>query len=68
MTAIEEFLRYLQAEKRYSIHTVKAYKTILNQFHAFCLENGKEGVDLYFKTIRSWVVFQMDSGISPTNR
>jgi integrase/recombinase XerC len=65
MTTTEEFLNYLQAEKRYASHTVKAYKTILNQFHAFCLENGKEGMDLYFRTIRSWVVFQMDSGISP---
>ena len=65
MTRIDEFLKYLQAEKRYASHTVKAYKTILNQFHAFCLENGKEGMDLYFRTIRSWVVFQMDAGISP---
>ena len=65
MTTTEEFLNYLQAEKRYASHTVKAYKTILNQFHAFCLENGKEGMDLYFRTIRSWVVFQMDAGISP---
>ncbi len=65
MTTTEEFLKYLQAEKRYASHTVEAYKIILNQFHAFCLENGKEGMDLHFKTIRSWVVFQMDSGISP---
>ncbi len=65
MTTREEFLKYLQAEKRYAGHTIKAYTTILNQFHAFCLENGKEGMDLYFKTIRSWVVFQMDAGISP---
>lgn len=65
MTTREKFLKYLQAEKRYASHTVKAYKTILKQFHAFCLENGKEDMDLYFRTIRSWVVFQMDSGISP---
>lgn len=65
MTTREEFLKYLQAEKRYASHTVEAYNTILKQFHAFCLENGKEGMDLYFRTIRSWVVFQMDSGISP---
>jgi len=65
MTTTEEFLRYLQAERRYAKHTVIAYKTVLNQFHTFCQDNGKEGMDLNFRTIRSWVVFQMDSGISP---
>jgi integrase/recombinase XerC len=65
MTRIDEFLIYLQAEKRYAAHTIKAYQTVLNQFHAFCRENGKEGMDLHYKTIRSWVVSQMDSGISP---
>lgn len=65
MTGIDEFLIYLQAEKRYAFHTIRAYKTVLNQFHAFCQDNGKEGMDLHYKTIRQWVVSQMDSGISP---
>jgi integrase/recombinase XerC len=65
MTETEEFLKYLQAELRYSSHTIRAYNTVLNQFHAFCLENGKEGMDLYFRTIRSWVVSQMGLGIAP---
>ena len=65
MTRIDEFLLYLQAEKRYAGHTIKAYKNDLNQFHAFCLENDKEGMDLYYKNIRSWVVSLMDSGYSP---
>ena len=65
MTRIDEFLIYLQAEKRYAEHTVKAYKSVLGQYHAYCLESGKEGMDLYYKTIRRWVVDQMDSGISP---
>lgn len=65
MTRINDFLRYLQAEKRYASHTIKAYKNDLNQFHAFCQSNDKEGMDLYYKTIRSWVVFLMDSAYSP---
>ena len=65
MTTTEEFLNYLQAEKRYSPLTVKAYKTDLYQFHAFCRESGHEGMDLHFKTIRSWVVHMMDRGITP---
>jgi len=64
MTRIDDFLKYLQAEKRYAAHTIKAYKNDLNQFHAFCQETEHEGVDLYFRTIRSWVVSLMDSGYS----
>ena len=64
MTRIENFLIYLQAEKRYASHTIKAYKNDLNQFHAFCQEEDKEGMDLHFRTIRSWVVHLMDSGYS----
>jgi len=62
MTRIDDFLRYLQAEKRYAEHTIKAYKNDLSQFHAFCQESDNEGMDLHFKTIRSWVVHFMDSG------
>jgi len=60
MTRIDDFLIYLQAEKRYSTHTIKAYKNDLNQFHVFC----QEGMDLNFRTIRTWVVYLMDSGYS----
>jgi integrase/recombinase XerC len=64
MTRIEEFVSYLQAEKRYAAHTLRAYKNDLTQFHAFCRENGNEGMDLHFRTIRSWVVYLMDTGYS----
>jgi integrase/recombinase XerC len=64
MTRIHDFLIYLQAEKRYAPHTIKAYKNDLNQFHAFCQETGREGMDLHFRTIRSWVVQLMDSDYS----
>ena len=57
-------MKYLQAEKRYAVHTVKAYKNDLNQFHAFCQDSDREGMDLNYRTIRSWVVFLMDSGYS----
>jgi integrase/recombinase XerC len=64
MTRIDDFLKYLQAELRYAGHTIKAYKSDLTQFHAFCQETGHDGMDLYFKTIRSWVVKLMDQGYS----
>ncbi|PID91570.1 MAG: integrase [Bacteroidetes bacterium] len=65
MTRIEDFLIYLEAEKRYAKHTVTAYSNDLAQFHAFCRETGSEGVDLHFRTIRSWVVDLMDRGYAP---
>ena len=64
MARIEDFLIYLQAEKRYATHTINAYKNDINQFHAFCQDAGHEGMDLNFKTIRSWVVHLMDSRYS----
>lgn len=64
MTRINDFLIYLQAEKRYASHTLKAYQNDLNQFHAFCQKNDKEGMELHFRTIRSWVVHLMDAGYS----
>jgi integrase/recombinase XerC len=65
MTRIEDFLIYLQAEKRYASHTIKAYQNDLDQFHAFCQEHEHESMDLHYKTIRSWVVFLMDAGYNP---
>jgi integrase/recombinase XerC len=64
MTRINEFLKYLQAEKRYAAHTLKDYKNDLNQFHVFCQDSDLENMDLNFKTIRSWVVKLMESGYS----
>ena len=63
---IENFLNYLKFEKRYSDHTLVAYKTDLNQFISFILlefeiENLKE---VSHSIIRSWIANLLDSGIS----
>jgi integrase/recombinase XerC len=60
MTEVNDFLAYLQNEKRYAEHTLISYKNDLEQYHAFCRENDEEGMDLYFKTIRKWVVELME--------
>lgn len=65
MKGVNEFLAYLQTEKRYAAHTLISYKNDLEQFHAFCRDHGKEGMDLFFRTIRSWVVSMMESGYAP---
>ena len=64
MTGVNEFLAYLQSDKRYADHTLTSYKKDLEQFHAFCQDNGKDGMDLYFKTIRNWVVYLMEKDYS----
>ena len=65
MDRIDEFLAYLQNEKRNSAPTLTTYKKDLEQYHAFCLDKGKEGMDLFFKTIRNWVVTLMDQQYAP---
>ncbi|MDD3094951.1 MAG: site-specific integrase, partial [Candidatus Marinimicrobia bacterium] len=47
LTAIDEFLSYLESVRAYSQHTLKAYRQDLRQFHAFCVEyHGRETVEL----------------------
>mgnify|MGYP006286933039 CR=1 FL=1 len=65
MAGINDYLAYLRTEKRYSEHTLISYRKDLEQYHAFCQDHGKEGMDLFFKTIRSWVVFMMEQGYTP---
>ncbi len=65
MTGVNEFIAYLQSDKRYAEHTLISYKNDLEQYHAFCRENGHEGMDLFFKTIREWVVSMMEQGYAP---
>lgn len=61
------FLRYLHTEKRFSPNTLIAYQTDLNQFSHFLSDAG-QGLTLLSATtrsIRSWVIALLDSGISP---
>jgi len=63
----DRFLAYIQYEKRYSPHTVTAYRTDLDQFFAFLSAQYQtsdiSGVD--HSMIRSWLVFLMEQGDSP---
>ena len=63
---LDEFLKYLQLEKRYSPHTVKAYQIDLTQFQDY-LEESFESVLQKAKhpMVRSWLAQMLDYGISP---
>jgi len=63
---LDEFLKYLQLEKRYSNNTVKAYQIDLTQFQNY-LEETYESVlqKAKHQMVRSWLAQMLDYGISP---
>ena len=57
-THLDSFLQYLELEKKYSAHTIVAYKNDLNSFADF-IESRNEGQDLKevnYSQVRSWIV------------
>ncbi len=54
----ESFLKYLQFEKRVSLHTIKSYKNDLNQFFEFYKNYAKADnlKEVDKRAIRSWVI------------
>ena len=65
---LKGFVDYLLLEKKYSIHTVKAYEKDLVAFAEFCkVEFQVANIDkVHYSMIRSWIVSLSESGI--TNR
>ncbi len=67
MSYQESFINYLKYEKRFSSHTVVAYKNDLDQFVQYCTAVVGEfivnGVDT--KLVRSWIVHLMEQELSP---
>lgn len=66
MSYQEYFLNYLQYEKRSSLHTVRAYRSDLDQFVQFCNKRvGHFNVKaVTYNLLREWVVFLMENNIS----
>jgi integrase/recombinase XerC len=66
MPIIQNFLDYLQLEKRYSIHTLKAYNTDLNLLSNYLQSTYQtEITDVNHNMIRSWLVEELKKGNSP---
>ncbi len=63
----EKFINYLQHEKRFSPHTVRAYKDDLAQFSDYIQKTYEidEPAEITAPLIRSWIVSMMDNKISP---
>ncbi|MFK7954151.1 MAG: tyrosine-type recombinase/integrase [Ekhidna sp.] len=64
---IRPFLIYLSSEKRYSSHTVEAYKKDLDQFSTYLLTNFEidQSIEATHIHLRGWVVDLMEQDLSP---
>ena len=63
----DRFLDYIAHEKRYSPHTLIAYRTDLGQFHAYLVEayELQDTGQATHPMIRSWIVNLLEQGITP---
>lgn len=59
---IERFIRYLQFEKRFSPHTVTAYRQDLNQFSEFLASDELDVLTISHRDVRSWMLVLMEQG------
>ena len=63
MEYIQEFIRYLKYERRYSVHTQKAYEFDLIQFNDYLSsENECTLIDAKDIMLRSWMMFLIEVG------
>ncbi len=62
----KNFIEYLSLEKKYSPHTIKAYKNDLENFNEFASReyDYSEIKTIHYSIIRSWIVKLVDSGIA----
>ena len=65
-TNLEAFTDYLQKEKKYSPHTVRAYVDDVVEFQQYNFSNFQQEdlVEVQYVQIRSWLVFLVESGLS----
>jgi len=63
---ITAFIEYVALEKKYSEHTITAYKNDLITFRDFCAitYNQNEIVSSSYPQVRSWIISLVDLGVS----
>ncbi|MCF8233871.1 MAG: tyrosine-type recombinase/integrase [Bacteroidales bacterium] len=64
--AVTKFIQYITYEKRYSPHTIGAYRTDLEQFIEYTREcfGIIDPGDITHQIIRSWIVSLIENGVS----
>ena len=63
--AIEDFLAYLQVERRMSAHTLDGYRRDLESLDAWAGANGLEVESLHAEQLRAFVAAEHRRGLSP---
>lgn len=64
---VEQFLDFLRHERKYSLHTIKAYQNDLEQFELFVKREFEVGMDeVRSDMVRSWMITMVEEGV--TNR
>lgn len=66
LTIIDSFIKYLSLEKKYSVHTITAYKNDLISFRDFLITEFQQEdlLNVHYNQIRSWIVSLVDLQIS----
>lgn len=65
---VQNFIDYLASEKRFSEHTILAYKKDIEQFVEFTgVLNQNDVKEINSKLIRGWIVSLMDNGMESTS-
>ncbi len=62
----EKFIKYIQFEKRFSTHTIKAYQTDLSQFYLYVRNQYQihKASEIDHHIIRSWIVSLIEHEVS----
>lgn len=66
---VSSFLKYLEFEKRYSKHTLRSYRTDLEQFSNFIKSEGGPPafLEAQHKHIRAWLIYLVQSELAETS-
>ncbi len=63
-SSVQSFFNYIEFEKRYSKHTLEAYRNDLAQFEAFLKPYEKELMEVVHIDLRNWIVSMMEQKVS----
>jgi integrase/recombinase XerC len=60
---LQKFLEYLEKEKKYSAHTLRAYKDDISSFYFFLNQSQIEPSEVQYDEIRAWIVSLSEEGM-----
>ncbi|MDR0714154.1 MAG: tyrosine-type recombinase/integrase [Bacteroidales bacterium] len=65
MENVDSYIRYLEYEKRYSPHTIAAYRRDLLQFSGFLQKDNRSIGKADFRHVRGWIAALVAEGVTP---